>query len=119
MKQFNLIITCKFSDFVQVYTGLNDSEECMAFIEEQDQMSFVGPWKYGKFLTKTDLIAIWDSWVEVRIQDQMKNGVYILNLTVTTPDVNNSYNGLIIECDCVELDHVLIDIIMKNIQKTK
>lgn len=115
MKQFNLIITCKFSDFVQNYTGLNDSDECMAFIEEQDQMVFVDSQSNNEFLTVTDLIAIWDSWVEVRIDSQMENGVYILSLTVTTPDVNNPYNGSIISCDCVELDHVLIDIIMNNI----
>lgn len=116
MKQFNLIITCKFSDFAREYTGLNDSEECIAFIEEQDQMSFIGPWKYGKFLTETDLIAIWDSWVEVRIDNQMENnGIYILNLTVSTPDVNNPYNGLIIECDCVKLEGMLHNIIKRNI----
>lgn len=115
MKQFNLIVTCKFSDFVQVYTGLNDSEECMAFIEEQDQMSFVNPQSNNKFLTVADLIAIWDSWVEVRIDNQMENGVYILNLTVTTLDVNNPYNGLIIECDSVELEGLLHNIIKRNI----
>ena len=111
MEQFNLIITCKFSDFARAYTGLDDPEDYIAFIEKQDQMTFVGPWKYDKFLTKTDLIAISDSWVEVRIDNQMENGVYILNLTVSTPDVNNPYNGLIIECDCVELENVLHDII--------
>lgn len=116
MKQFNLIVTCKFSDFVQVYTGLDDPDECMAFIEEQDQMVFVDSQGIDEFLTVADLIAIWDSWVEIRVASQMENnGVYILNLTVTTPDINNPYNGSIIQCDCVELDHVLIDIIMNNI----
>ena len=115
MKQFNLIITCKFSDFAQVYTGLDDSEECMAFIEEQDQMSFVDSQSNGEFLTEIDLIAIWDSWVEVRIDSQMENGVYTLNLTVSTPDVNNPYNGSIIECDSVELEEMLHNIIKRNI----
>lgn len=111
MKQFNLIITCKFSDFARAYTGLDDSEECMALIEEQDQMAFVDPQSNNEFLTETDMIAIWDSWVEIRINDQMDNGVYILNLTVITQGVNNPYNGLDIECDCVELENVLHDII--------
>jgi len=115
MEQFNLIITCKFSDFAQEYTGLNDSEECMAFIEEQDQMHFVDSQSNGEFLTKIDLIAIWDSWVEVRIDSRMENGVYILSLTVTTPDINNPYNGSIIGCDCVELEEMLHNIIKRNI----
>lgn len=111
MKQFNLIITCKFSDFIRAYTGLDDSEDYMALIAGQDQMSFVNAQKENEFLTEPDLIAISDSWVEVRIDSQMENGVYILNLTVSTPDVNNPYNGSIIECDCVELENVLHDII--------
>lgn len=122
MKQFNLIITCKFSDFAQAYVGLKSPEGCIAFIEEQDQMSFIDSLSCtdngnGKFLTKPDLIAIWNSWVEVRIDSQMENGVYILNLTVTTPDVNNLYNGSIIECDCIEaeLKELLLGIIKRNI----
>lgn len=112
MKQFNLIITCKFSDFARAYTGLDDPDECMAFIEEQDQMSFIDPRSNGEFLIVADLIAIWDSWVEIRVVSQMhNNGVYILNLTVNTPDVNNPYNSSIIECDCVEIENVLRDII--------
>lgn len=114
-KQFNLIITCKFSDFTRAYIGLNGSDECMAFIEEQDQMWFVDSQSNSEFLTETDLIAIWDSWVEVRINDKMENGVYILNLTVYTLDVNNPYNGSIIECDCIELEGLLCDIIKRNI----
>lgn len=117
MEQFNLIISCKFLDFARAYTGLDDPENCMALIEEQDQMSFVerprrrATVSQSEFLTKLDLIAISDSWVEIRVDSQMENGVYILNLTVSTPDVNNPYNGSIIECDCVEIENVLHDII--------
>lgn len=111
MEQFNLIITCKFSDFARAYTGLDDPEDYMPFIEKQDQMAFVDSQSNGKFLTETDMIAINDSLVEVRIDDLVENGVYILNLTVTTPNVNNPYNGSIIECDCMELEGVLHDII--------
>ena len=111
MEQYNLIITCKFSDFARAYTGLDDPEDYMAFIDEQDQMWFVNSQNYGKCLKKSDLIAINDSTVEMRIDNQMENGVYILNLTVSTPDVNNPYNGSIIECDSVELENVLHDII--------
>lgn len=118
MEQYNLIITCKFSDFARSYVGLDDPEDYMAFIEEQDQMSFVKqPHRrytvsHSDFLTKADLIAINDSMVEIRIQSRMKNnGIYILNLTVTTPDVNNPYNGSVIECDSAELEEMLHDII--------
>lgn len=113
MKQFNII--CKFSDFVQEITGLNDSEECMAFIEKQDLMAFVDSQNNAEFLTETDMIAIWDSWVEIRIKGKTKHGIYILNLTVFTPDVNNPYNSLIIECGCIELESLLRDIIKRNI----
>jgi len=116
MKQFDLIITCKFSDFAQAYTGLDNPEDYTAFIEEQDQMWFVNSQRDGEFLTKSDLIAISDSWVEIRIDNQMENnGVYILNLTVSTPEVNNPYNGSIIECDSVELEEMLHNIIKRNI----
>lgn len=111
MEQFNLIITCKFSDFARAYTGLDDSEDYMALIEKQNQMWFVDSQSNDEFLTETDMIAINDSMVEVRINNQMENGVYILNLTVTTPDTDNPYNGSIIECDSVELENVLHDII--------
>ena len=112
MEQFNLIITCKFSDFARSYVGLDDSEDYMAFIEEQDQMWFVDSQSNGEFLTETDMIAINDSMVEIRVQSRMRNnGIYILNLTIFTPDVNNPYNGSVIECDCAELEEMLHDII--------
>jgi hypothetical protein len=111
-KQFNLIVTCKFSDFARAYTGLDDPEDHIAFIEKQDQMWFVNSQRGGEFLTKADLIAISDSLVEIRVDSQMENnGIYILNLTVTTPDDNSPYNGSIIECDCTDLEGVLHEII--------
>lgn len=111
------LVICKFSDFAQAYTGLNSPDECMAFIEEQDQMWFVNSPAHidngnAEFLTETDMIAIWDSQVEIRVDGQMENnGVYILNLTVITPDANNPYNGSVVECDCEELEEILRDII--------
>lgn len=111
MEQFNLIITCEFSDFARAYTGLDDPEDYMALIEEQNQMTFINVQSGGKFLIEQDLIAISDSWVEIRVINQMENGVYTLNLTVSTLEADNPYNGLIIECDCVELEGVLHDII--------
>lgn len=112
MEQFDLIVTCKFSDFARAYTGLDDPEDYMAFIEKQNQMWLANTQKDGEFLTTTDLIAINDSWVEIRVDSQVENnGIYILNLAVTTLEFNNSYNGLIIKCDCVELENVLHDII--------
>lgn len=109
--EFNWVFTCKFSIFAQKYTGLQDTEELMAFIEEQDQMRFVDNQSNGEFLTETDLIAIWDSMVELQVQSQMENGIYILNLTVFTPDFNNSYNGSVVECDCVNIKELLHNII--------
>lgn len=103
--------TCEFSIFARKYIGLQDTEELMAFIEEQDQMWFVDNQSNGEFLTETDLIAIWDSMVELRVQSQMENGIYILNLAVFTPDFNNSYNGSIVECDCVNIKELLHNII--------
>ena len=89
MKQYDLIITCKFSDFAQAYTGLDDSENYMALIEEQNRMWFVNPQGIIESLTETDMIAINDSMVEIRIGYHARCRVFILNLIVSTPDVNN------------------------------
>ena len=113
MEQYNLIITCKFSDFARSYVGLDDSEDYMALIEEQNRMWFVDSQSNGEFLTETDMIAINDSMVEIRISYHARCRVFILNLTVTTPDVNNPYNGSVIECrcNCEDLEEMLHDII--------
>lgn len=111
MEQYNLIITCKFSDFARAYTGLDDSENYMALIEEQNQMAFVDPQSNVEFLTETDMMSINDSMVEIRISYHARCRVFILNLTVTTPDVNNPYNGSVIECNCEDLETILHDII--------
>lgn len=111
-KQFEkLVLTCTFKNFAQAYTGFCDTESIFNIIERENQMSFVGPQNNGEFITDTDLFAIWDSYVEVHIVEQFENGNYVLNLTVTTPDFNNPYNGLIIECDCVDAKILFKDII--------
>lgn len=112
-KQFKkLVLTCTFENFAQAYTGFRDTESVFNIIERENRMSFVEPQnKKCEFLTETDLFAIWDSWVEVRVVERLENGNYVLNLTVTTSDFNNPYNGSIIECDCVDAKMFFKDII--------
>lgn len=106
-----LIITCQFSEFLKAYTGLDDSEDYMALIEEDNMMWFVDSQSNNVFLTETDLIAINDSLVTIQLTDQMENGNCTLNLTILTPDVNNPYNYSTVECDCVDFESILHDII--------
>ena len=109
-QKFNIIFTCKFSDFAQAFSGLSDPEK---IIEESahnddywDERMPIG----DNFLSEADLREIWDSYVEIRIEDRSNftNGFWLLSLTV----INNNRK---IYCDCAELEDVLLNIIKRNI----
>lgn len=114
-KQFEkLVLTCTFENFAQAYTGFRDTESIFNIIEHENQMSFVDPQSKGEFLCDCDLIALWDSYVEVRIIEQLENGNYVLNLTVSIlpgDSAFKAYNGSVIECDCVDAKRLFKDII--------
>lgn len=106
-QKLNWCFTCEFSIFAQAYTGLQDSEEIMALIEEQDQIHFVNTQKESEFLTETDLMGIWHDFVEIRPYAIMENnGITILSLAVY-----HENDAIELECDCVEPEELLGEII--------
>lgn len=111
-KQFeSLVLTSKFETFAQAYIGSKDTEIIFNTIELENQMVFVDAQSNGEFLTEPDLIMLWDSYVEIRVKEQMENGNYTMSLTAYTPEFNCPYNGSIIECDCVDAKRLLKNII--------
>ena len=94
---------CKFSAFAQAYTGLQNDEEIIAFIAENDQIYYVRGPKNGEFLTKKDLHARWNEYVEIRVNCIMENnGIATLNL---------DFCGASMQCDCVDPNELLITIL--------
>lgn len=111
-KQFEkLVLTCTFENFAQAYTGFRDTESIFNIIEHENQMVFVDAQSNGEFLTEPDLIMLWDSYVEIRVKEQLENGNYIISLTAYMPEFSCPYNGSIIECDCINAKKLFKDII--------
>ena len=104
-QKLNWNFTCEFSIFAQAYTGLQDTEEIMACIEENDQIAIVD--EPDKFMAKNDMMKVWHENVTFQPNYIMENnGITFLEMYVCTGDTSFE-----LECDCVEPEEMLKEII--------
>jgi len=104
-QKLNWNFTCEFSIFAQAYTGLQNSKEITAFIEENDQITVVS--EPNRFMTEEDIMKVWHENVTFQPNYIMENnGITRLEMYVCTGDTSFE-----LECDCVEPEELLREII--------
>jgi regulatory protein YycI of two-component signal transduction system YycFG len=109
----DLVVTCKFSTFVRAYTEQFDSEaifelakDSIFFVQEQIKKS------ESDCIADEDLMAVWDKFVEIRIEQHWglsKTVHYDDRLYLDVNLANGSEYNL--WCDCKDTKKLLKSII--------